>query len=147
MNPAPNPPLPPLVWSPEIAEIAQAYADKLAAMGSDCIMHLEHSQRPGYGENLAAYGGKMATPVEAVEGWAGEEKCYTFGPLMAGDKCDMTCTSMQFSNGCGHYTQVVWRGTTEVGCGVATCGTGRTAGEVWVCNYKAPGNYIGMKPY
>jgi hypothetical protein len=145
MKPKPEPALPPLKWSADIAKIAQTYADKLAS-GGNCL-NLQHSMMPGYGENLAGYGGKMATTTEVVEGWAGEEECYTFGPLMSGDACDMACTTEQHSNGCGHYTQVVWRGTTEVGCGMATCGTGRSAGEVWVCNYKAPGNYIGMKPY
>lgn len=148
-NPAPDPPLPPLVWSTEIAQIAQTYADTLAAKGDNCLQQLQHSERPGLGENLAAYGGRMATAVEAVEGWASEEDCYTFGPISRENTdCDLTCAREEKnSNGCGHYTQVVWRGTTELGCGVATCGSGRTASEIWVCNYRAPGNFVGMKPY
>lgn len=141
MNPTPDPPLPPLKWSVEVAKVAQAYADKLA---TDCSF--QHSMTPGLGENLAYYEGFMADPEDAVEGWAGEEECYTFGPLMRGDNCDMACTARQSSNGCGHYTQVVWRNTTELGCGVATC-SGARPREIWVCNYKAPGNYIGMEPY
>jgi len=142
-NPVPMPPLPPLTWSNEVAKIAQAYAEKLAASGCNLV----HSTGSGLGENLAYYGGIMATASQVVEGWAGEESCYKFGVFMRDDSCDMTCTTMQNSNGCGHYTQVVWRNTTQVGCGVATCGTGRSAQEVWVCNYKAPGNYVGQRPY
>ena len=146
MNPAPNPPLAPLMWSQEIANIAQTYAEQLAA-GGDCL-RLVHSQRAGLGENLAGYTGKMATPADVVEGWAAEEECTTYGPITRnGDECNMTCAKEKFSSGCGHYTQVVWRGTSEVGCGVATCGTGRSAGEIWVCNYRQPGNVIGQKPY
>jgi len=145
MNPMPSPALPPLTWSADIAKTAQAYAEKLAS-GGNCL-NLVHSQTQGLGENLAGYQGTMATPMQVVEGWAGEEKCYTFGRFMTDDKCDMTCTMQQHSNGCGHYTQVVWRNTTQVGCGMATCGSGRSAGEVWVCNYKAPGNYVGQKAY
>lgn len=145
MSPTPNPPLPPLTWSNELAKIAQDYADKLAAEGG--CRQLVHSGTRGLGENLAAYGGLMATPEDVVEGWAGEEECYTFGTFMRDDSCDMDCTTAQHSNGCGHYTQVVWRNTSEVGCGMATCGSGFSGGEVWVCNYKAPGNYVGMKPY
>lgn len=146
MNPAPSPALPPLKWSTEVAKIAQAYADKLAS-GGDCL-NLVHSMRDGYGENLAGYQGSMADPMDVVEGWASEEECWTYGPISRDNSdCDMTCARSKSSSGCGHYTQVVWRGTTEIGCGVALCGSGRSGGEVWVCNYRAPGNYIGEKPY
>ena len=145
MNPVPNPPLPPLSWSTALAATAQAYATKLAAAG-DCL-NLVHSMADDLGENLAGYTGSPSNPSEVVEGWAAEEKCYTFGIYMRGDKCDMNCTDQQHSSGCGHYTQVVWRNTSQVGCGMATCGSGRNAGEVWVCNYKEAGNWVGEKVY
>ena len=44
---------------------------------------------------------------------------------------------------CGHYTQLVWKNTTEVGCAKVTCGNQ----TIWVCNYNPPGNYVGQKPY
>ena len=44
---------------------------------------------------------------------------------------------------CGHYTQVVWKNTKLVGCGIASCGNS----EIWVCNYSPPGNYVGERPY
>jgi PadR family transcriptional regulator len=44
---------------------------------------------------------------------------------------------------CGHYTQIVWSNTREVGCGVAR----DSNREVWVCNYNPPGNWIGERPY
>ena len=45
----------------------------------------------------------------------------------------------------GHFTQVVWKGTTQVGCYTYTCpnGISGVGGNVppylTVCNYKAPG--------
>jgi hypothetical protein len=135
-NPVPSPALPDMTWSPDIAKIAQAYADTLASQGCNLV----HSHTPGYGENLAEFGGKAATPAEVVAGWNSEGACYTYGPITQNDSCPCA----PFSGGaCGHYTQLVWRGTTELGCGVATCPNS----EVWVCNYKPPGNYIGQKPY
>ena len=135
-TPPPSPALPDMTWSPDIAKIAQAYADNLASQG--CI--LVHSHTAGYGENIAEFGGKAATPEEVVTAWASEGACYTYGPITANDSCPCTPSS---GGACGHYTQVVWRGTTEVGCGVATC----PGKEVWVCNYKPPGNILGQKPY
>jgi pathogenesis-related protein 1 len=146
MSPKPDPALPPLKWSPDIAKTAQAYAEKLAA-GGNCL-DLVHSRMPGLGENLAGYENTTVKPADVVEGWASEEECYTFGPISErNEDCDTACAMRKSSSSCGHYTQVVWRTTTEVGCGMATCGSGRSGGEVWVCNYKAPGNFIGMEPY
>lgn len=43
----------------------------------------------------------------------------------------------------GHYTQMVWRDTSEVGCAVAR---GRRA-DVLVCRYARPGNVVGRAPF
>jgi hypothetical protein len=43
----------------------------------------------------------------------------------------------------GHYTQVIWRTTTHVGCGVAT-GNGNV---VMVGRYSPPGNVDGKSVY
>jgi hypothetical protein len=44
----------------------------------------------------------------------------------------------------GHFTQVVWRGSTNLGVGIAFGNNGRTA--VVVANYSPPGNYLGQFP-
>jgi uncharacterized protein YkwD len=142
MNPMPSTSLPQMTWSAQLATTAQAYAEKLAA--NNCAF--EHSQAPGLGENLAFYGGTMATAQQVTEGWAAEEECYTFGKFMTTDACDMQCVMEKFANGCGHYTQIVWRNTMQLGCGVAACpGSGRK--EIWVCNYKNQGNIVGQSVY
>ena len=52
----------------------------------------------------------------------------------------------------GHYTQMVWKDTKEVGCAIATS-NGKTsdgmAGVVayLVCRYTPPGNMNGEKPF
>jgi uncharacterized protein YkwD len=120
--------VPPLKWSSKLAEFAQEWADELAERGFE-LQHRPSHQRP-YGENLAASTGRGLIPTQVVDMWGKEVKDY--------DYATNTCRRV-----CGHYTQVVWRNTTEVGCGVVRIGHE----EVWVCNYNPPGNYIGQKPY
>jgi hypothetical protein len=45
-----------------------------------------------------------------------------------------------FSKKTGHFTQVVWRGTKQIGCGVSQC----NGMDVWVCQYDPPGNVRGQ---
>lgn len=111
--------VPPLRWSDDLAASAQAWADHLAASG--CAF--EHSNS-GHGENLAGGGG--LTGAAAVAMWYGEVDQFDFA-------------SGGFSMDTGHFTQVVWRSTTAVGCGSNECG-GMTT---WVCQYDPPGNYTG----
>ena len=111
----------PLAWSAELAAVAQKWADHLRHEG--CAF--EHSQTD-YGENLAA-GSDGALDADGVVGmWYGEIDKYDF-------------RRGGFSMETGHFTQVVWRGTTKVGCGTSRC-SGMT---IWVCNYDPAGNVEG----
>ena len=139
--------LPPLTWSNEIAAFAQQWADTLAG---NCGV-LSHRDQDLYGENLATYGARPSppatTPGEAVSGWSDEAMCWDYGPFLTGDSCNPQCVSNLSSNGCGHYTQVVWRATTRLGCGVAECERDGFLFDLWVCNYDPPGNFVGQTPY
>ncbi len=115
--------VPPLAWSDGMAEYAQRWADKLASED-----RFDHRQNSPYGENLAI----ARTARDAAGMWYGEKNRYN-GQTMDGRNF------MTF----GHYTQMVWRNSTRIGCGKATV-NGRT---IWVCNYDPPGNMIGSKPY
>lgn len=110
---------PPLVWSPEIADIAQRWAERLAEGGGK----LEHSQGD-LGENLA--GGTIGAigATRSVDLWYAERPKYAGG----------------FSMQSGHYSQVIWKGSQRLGCGTARAGDK----EIWVCNYDPPGNVEGF---
>jgi pathogenesis-related protein 1 len=117
--------VPPLVWSEKLAAAAQEWADTLIAQ-----RRFEHRPNSSHGENLFRLDGGRATPRNVVERWASEQANFNY-------------KSNRCKGECGHYTQIVWRSTKEVGCAVAR-GGGR---EVWVCEYAPPGNYVGQRPY
>ncbi|NWY72165.1 PI16 inhibitor, partial [Erithacus rubecula] len=118
-------------WDTELEALAQSYAEK-------CIW--DHNKERGRrGENLFA----MAPTLElefAVEDWNGEEKFYNL--------TTSTCVPGQM---CGHYTQVVWSNTHQIGCGAHFCekieGIETENMHLLVCNYYPPGNMKGKKPY
>uniref|UniRef100_A0A803VHC4 Peptidase inhibitor 16 n=1 Tax=Ficedula albicollis TaxID=59894 RepID=A0A803VHC4_FICAL len=120
-----------MTWDTELEALAQSYAEK-------CIW--DHNKERGRrGENLFA----MAPTLElefAVEDWNGEEKFYNL--------TTSTCVPGQM---CGHYTQVVWSNTHQIGCGAHFCekidGIETENMHLLVCNYYPPGNMKGKKPY
>jgi pathogenesis-related protein 1 len=117
--------VPPLRWSDELAEYAQKWANALIASGK----FAHHGNSP-YGENLFEISGGSATAQDVVLAWAAESKSYNYR--------NNTC-----SGRCGHYTQLVWRDTKMVGCGMAR----DSRREVWVCDYEPHGNIVGERPY
>ena len=101
---------------------------------------MQHGGLNGFGQNLAWSSGVL-TPAQAVQLWANEGALYQrslFNPPAASG-----CTTGNWAD-CGHYTQMVWRGTTGVGCGGAQCSSGNT---VIVCDYYLQGNVVGKVPY
>src|SRR5258708_3683246 len=96
------------------------------SFGAKAIRPPPHST---YGENLFDINGAAASSAEVVNTWASESRNY--------DYSSNRCRGM-----CGHYTQIIWGDTKEVGCAVAR-GGGR---EVWGCNYDPPGNWARKRP-
>lgn len=129
--PTPNEALGALSWSDAAAAVARSWA-------SGCTF-AHNPNRGNLGENIyAASAGYGSTPASVVQNWASESSNYDY----ASNSC---------SGVCGHYTQVVWRATSAVGCAVQQCTGGGPFGggswELWVCDYAPPGNYTGQRPY
>ncbi len=129
----------PLAWSDSLAEYARTRATELAKTG--CRMR--HGTSGRYGENLYwasavrwSNGKREVQNIKAqhvADSWAGEREGY--------DSRTKRCRPGAV---CGHYTQMIWRDSKELGCGMAVCAD---KGQIWVCYYNPPGNFIGQAPY
>jgi uncharacterized protein YkwD len=123
----------PLAWSKKLAIYAQEWADNLASI--DC--YLRHRPRSGkwkqeYGENLFMGTSGYYGVADAVKSWESEKTYYHGEELNSSNYHDS-----------GHYTQIVWKNTGQIGCAKAEC----NGNLIVVCNYNPPGNVLGQKPY
>ena len=118
--------VPPLKLNKEICSIAENYA-KVLATKLKCLQHSENTYKgQELGENLFGCFGMEATGQEISDHWYSEIKKYNFN----GD----------WQGGCGHFTQMVWKDTEEVGFGKWK----DKSGQIYVvANYFPAGNFLG----
>jgi len=131
--------LPDLRWSGRLAKIAGKRAVYLAE-NNDCEMRHTRSE---YGENLF-----WASPVKWSDGRRETQKITAkhVAEAWAAEAADYDYSTNSCRSGamCGHYTQMVWKETRELGCAMAVC---PDEAQIWVCVYYPPGNYVGQRPY
>ncbi|KAH7673601.1 Cysteine-rich secretory protein-related protein [Dioscorea alata] len=118
----------PVKWNDTVAAYAEDYANQRA---NDC--QLIHSNGP-YGENLFWGSGTGFSGVDAVNSWVFEKQDY--------DHDNNSCAEGKV---CGHYTQVVWSSSKDIGCARLLCNN--NAGTFIICSYYLAGNVNGQSPY
>ena len=128
----------PLILTKKLNDYAQYYAEKLAKQ--DKAEHSEYSALEqiyndwtGSGENIHCYWTSKSnyamTGADGVDSWYDESKDYNYSKGWS-------------KNGrmIGHFTQLVWKGTTKLGIGVAKS----SGGSFYVvANYHIGGNFEG----
>ena len=126
--------LPHLSWNRNLEREASEWAQELAQRGR--LQHADHDRRGGAGENLwmgtAGHWG-----VDGMVGMFIEERRHyrhdRFPEIShTGNWADV-----------GHYSQIVWRDTREVGCAMASA----RGNDVFVCRYYPAGNVWGQRAY
>lgn len=126
-------PIQPMSWNTTLATAAQTYANQCS---------WAHSGAAGVGENLAAAAPWSDQHLSSAMDWASENVVYNYA-----------ANSCQPGAQCGHYTQMVWAATTQVGCGTTDCSANTPFDPnifpqwtLTVCQYSPAGNN-GQRPY
>jgi uncharacterized protein YkwD len=114
-----------LVLSKDLCNIAQKYAETMARTGNFAHSRGKYNGK-NMGENLFACYGIKITGKMMTDDWYNEVSQYNFN-------------NPGFVSGTGHFTQVVWKGSREVGFGFAQARDGYYYG---VANYYPAGNYL-----
>ncbi len=128
--------IPPLTWNNEISSYAQEWANYLVFKNKNKIEH-----RSTLGKNTRDYGENIFSGLpydyysvlSASEAWLEEKSIYIYQPL-----------SYSNFHKTGHYSQMIWNTTKQIGVGVAK---GTDGSIIVVANYYPAGNIIGLKPY
>lgn len=118
----------PLAWSQTLYPGTVEWAQQCRFAHSD----------PGgrYGENLYASTNGQTSIRDAMAAWMAEAQQYDYG-------------RPGFSHATGHFTQIVWKGTTSVSAATVTCPGGSIFSRPTVfivVRYYPPGNVEGLFP-
>lgn len=122
----------PLSWSSRLSREAQAWADVLAR--TNTMRHSSHDERARTGENLWMGTAGYFAPKQMIGYFVDEQRYFRSGYFpeisTTGNWADV-----------GHYTQIVWADTREVGCAKASNGRN----DFLVCRYYPAGNVVGER--
>ena len=126
----------PLAWSDNLSAQAQKCADFNSAnflkQGTT-----KHCPTPGYGQNIAlATASSNLTLAQMVDLWGNEKRYFINGEFPS-------VSSTGSPAAVGHYTQMIWQNSSEVGCGEASAG----GNNILVCDYSPQGNINGTIVY
>ncbi|XP_065665316.1 uncharacterized protein LOC100200226 isoform X2 [Hydra vulgaris] len=110
-----------LTWSSKLESSAQNWANNLAKKG-----YMQHEQQNVYGENIAVMKGSELTGGKATDMWYDEIKDYNFN-------------NPGYNSQTGHFTQVVWADSKELGMAKAVSSNGM---EFVVARYFPAGNNL-----
>ncbi|ANU07998.1 CAP domain-containing protein [Paraurantiacibacter namhicola] len=121
-----------LSWSAKLAGEAQGWANHLARTGK--MVHANREQRGGAGENLWMGSAGYYSAEEMIDLFLDERRMFKPGTF------PNVSTTGKWAD-VGHYTQIIWPTTEEVGCAVSK---GRV-NDFLVCRYWPAGNVMGRE--
>lgn len=148
--------VPQMEWDNSLARKAQEWADWLKENSEGRPRHPESSQEKNkflslngkdydkspLGQNIAWYWARnkpnQGSPARSVASW------YAEGEFYNPKKPNLSCNGCSPESGdeLGHFTQLCWKDSTKIGCGVSEMVKGNENSSVWVCNYFPAGNKL-----
>jgi len=113
-----------LTWSCTMADLAQTWATQSI---------LAHREDVDVGENIFVASNPKISILTGMNSWEKERAFW-----------DNTAGTCEAGKTCAHYTQMVWRATTQIGCGINRNAGGDSKWKtMMVCNYSPSGNTGG----
>ncbi|KAJ5154897.1 Allergen V5/Tpx-1-related protein [Penicillium coprophilum] len=126
-----------LTWSTDLEEAANTVASS-CSYGHDTSVK---SASGAYGQNIAYGYDKPDVGEKIISDMMYTQEAPNFEGLYGQASPDMS----NFASW-GHFSQIVWKGTTQVGCATVSCPDLKNVGgpaPYTVCNYGSPGNVDG----
>ncbi|KAJ8294754.1 Repressed by EFG1 protein 1 [Rhodotorula toruloides] len=120
----------PLTWNDTLAAAAEKWT-------KNCVWEHSGGKVGPYGENLFMVGpvdqNAQLDPKPGIGSWNDEEKMYDYN-------------NPGFTHDTGHFTQTIWKATTQLGCYYGKCNGIMQSGQLGgflVCEYYPAGNIVG----
>ena len=114
--------LPQLTWACKLADLAQEWAKRGVA---------QHRDDTEFGESIFVAVARDVSAVASVNKW-----------MLEGPSWNNKTGTCIIGKVCTHYTQIVWKKTARIGCGVNRNAPGKWK-TILVCNYDPAGNNLG----
>lgn len=123
--------VPPLAWDDALAADARDYAEQMARSG-----RFVHADQHAQGENLFTGTRGAYSYAEMIDLWTAERRDFVNAPTPGFSRTGR-------AGDVAHYTQIVWRGSRDVGCALAS----NARDDFLVCRYTPAGNIVGQRAY
>jgi len=121
-----------LTWSADLSSASQSWANYLAS-----TKQFKHSGTAWVGENIARASFRSDMAASMFSQWSSQKKYFNPTAKYGSN------SSIDPTKEVGHYTQIIWSYTFEVGCGIANS----TSMGYLVCQYRYAGNFVGNYVY
>jgi len=133
-----------VTWNDELASVAQRWADQCTFGHDD-----DRSKCDGtyVGQNAFSSWNSQEFSEAQVMAGLGDAVQAWYDEVVSPGFPNTDIDPFVFSYGAGHYTQVVWAESAEVGCGVVYYDDGGWFATLVVCNYAVGGNMQGGTMY